>query len=174
MGLPEYLLLAQLIGADAQMSIYDGYSIYQKYISLNRSQPFAQDALDALEYATGGLNTPFGKRRAADGHAEPFKLPRVEIGNEEGTTPDYQPLHGYRDHYDLVANAIRKRHPSVKVIASAACTWQATPGPSTGPAPHCMNGSAKVETWDTHYYGTVGVAATGLILLLHSLELPLH
>lgn len=147
------------------MSIYDGYSIYQEYIPLNRSRVFAQDALDALEYATGSLDTLFGQRRAADGHIQPFELPRVEIGNEEGTTPDYQPLHGYRDHYDLVANAVRTRYPSVKVIASAACTWQANPFPSVEPPPHCMNGSAKVETWDTHYYGTVCAMAAVLMTL---------
>ena len=154
MGLPEYLLFAELVGADAQMSVYDGYSIYQEYVPLNRSQVFAQDALDALEYAKGSATSKYGRVRVADGHAAPFRLPRMEIGNEEGTTPDYQPLNGYRNHYDLVANAIRSHDPSVKVIASAACTWQASPGPSTAPA-HCMNGSAKVELWDTHYYGTV-------------------
>ena len=151
MGHAEYLLLAELIGAEAQMSVYDGYSIYNRYHDLNTSWQFAKDALDAIEYATGDAkSTHFGRQRAANGHPSPFHLPRMEIGNEEGITPDYQPINGYRDHFDLVAGAIRGRYPDVKVIASAACTWRASVGgrPKPGAAPYCMNGSAKVEIWD--------------------------
>merc|ERR1712080_630740 len=120
MGLPEYLLLSELIGAQPQMSVYDGYSIYKKYVPMNASQIFVQDALDALEYANGAVETPFGRLRADDGHPAPFGLSRMEIGNEEGITPDYQPLNAYHDHFHLVATAIRELHPSVDVIASAA------------------------------------------------------
>ena len=82
----------------------------------------------------------------------------LQIGNEEGIDPSYQPLHGYRDHFDLVAGAVRKRYPDVEVIASGACSWSATPGPPAGsaqPPPFCMNSSAGLTLWDTHYYGTV-------------------
>ncbi len=46
-------------------------------------EPYVQDALDEIEYVTGGTDTKWGAERAKDGHPEPFKLTYVEIGNEE-------------------------------------------------------------------------------------------
>ena len=45
---------------------------------------YLDDCMDAIEYALGDVTTEWGKRRAADGHAEPFPLQYVEIGNETG------------------------------------------------------------------------------------------
>ena len=75
----RFLLLAELIGADAQMSVYDGYSIYNAYRPMNESAIFAQDALDALDYARGDASTTWGARRVADGFPAPFALPRLEV-----------------------------------------------------------------------------------------------
>ncbi len=43
---------------------------------------YLDDCMDAIEYALGDVTTEWGKRRTADGHAEPFPLQYVEIGNE--------------------------------------------------------------------------------------------
>ena len=42
-----------------------------------------QDALDEIEYVTGGPDTKWGAERVKDGHPAPFKLTYVEIGNED-------------------------------------------------------------------------------------------
>jgi hypothetical protein len=42
-----------------------------------------QDLVDFVEYVNGDVSTPWGARRAADGHSQPFGLRYIEIGNEE-------------------------------------------------------------------------------------------
>ena len=42
----------------------------------------ADNFLDLVEYANGERDTAWGEKRAAAGHAEPFGLEYVEIGNE--------------------------------------------------------------------------------------------
>ncbi len=55
-----------------------------------------QDMADFVEYANGPAGSPWGRRRAADGHPEPYRLKHVELGNEEAVNESYwrkfQPL----------------------------------------------------------------------------------
>jgi alpha-L-arabinofuranosidase len=44
-----------------------------------------QDVADLVEYLNGDVNTPWGARRAADGHPRPYGLRYLQIGNEENT-----------------------------------------------------------------------------------------
>jgi alpha-N-arabinofuranosidase len=46
-------------------------------------EPYVQEALEEIEYVTGHASTPWGARRARDGHPKPFPLTYVEIGNED-------------------------------------------------------------------------------------------
>ena len=94
-------------------------------------QPMVQDALDALEYAMGPVTSPWGAKRAANGHPEPFKIKYIEIGNENGG-PVYQA--NYRVFYD----AIKARYPDIITIAD-----QPVPG-------------AEVEIVDEHHYASPG------------------
>ncbi len=45
--------------------------------------PYVQEALDEIEYVTGGAETKWGALRARDGHPAPFALRYVEVGNED-------------------------------------------------------------------------------------------
>ena len=45
-------------------------------------QPLVQDALDSIEFVTGGTDTRWGALRAAMGHLEPWALNYIGIGNE--------------------------------------------------------------------------------------------
>ena len=47
-------------------------------------EPYVQDALDEIEYVTGGADTKWGAERIKDGHPAPFPLHYVEVGNEDG------------------------------------------------------------------------------------------
>ena len=51
--------------------------------------PIVQDALDAIEYASGPVTRTWGALRAKAGHPAPFGLKYVEIGNEDGGNPLY-------------------------------------------------------------------------------------
>jgi hypothetical protein len=48
------------------------------------------DMADFLAYANGPADSPWGKKRAADGHPAPYKLKVVELGNEERIDDAYE------------------------------------------------------------------------------------
>jgi hypothetical protein len=48
-----------------------------------------QDIADFIEYVNGPADSGWGKRRAADGHPEPYHLTHLELGNEERVDAAY-------------------------------------------------------------------------------------
>jgi alpha-L-arabinofuranosidase len=48
-----------------------------------------QDMADFVAYANGPADSPWGKKRAADGHAAPYRLRILELGNEERIDDSY-------------------------------------------------------------------------------------
>jgi hypothetical protein len=48
-----------------------------------------QDLADFIEYANGPADSPWGRARAADGHAKPYELKFMELGNEERVDETY-------------------------------------------------------------------------------------
>ena len=51
-------------------------------ICLNAGSGTVSQAAQWLEYCNGGVDTPMGKLRAANGHPEPYNVKHWEIGNE--------------------------------------------------------------------------------------------
>ena len=47
------------------------------------------DLADFLRYANGPADSEWGRRRAEDGHPEPYRLKYVELGNEEAVDEAY-------------------------------------------------------------------------------------
>ncbi|HZL34032.1 MAG TPA: alpha-L-arabinofuranosidase C-terminal domain-containing protein [Tepidisphaeraceae bacterium] len=47
------------------------------------------DIGDFIEYVNGPADSPWGRRRAADGHPAPFGLKYIELGNEEAVDESY-------------------------------------------------------------------------------------
>jgi len=60
----------------------------------------------------GDSSTEWGRRRIADGHAEPFNLTYVEIGNEDWFSSDYYIR--YPQFYD----PIKEKYPHLEIIAT--------------------------------------------------------
>ena len=48
-----------------------------------------RDMADFVEYVNGPADSEWGRRRAADGHPEPYRLRYLELGNEERVDEDY-------------------------------------------------------------------------------------
>jgi hypothetical protein len=48
-----------------------------------------QDLADFVEYVNGAADTPWGRRRAEDGHPQPYSLRYLELGNEERVDEAY-------------------------------------------------------------------------------------
>jgi alpha-L-arabinofuranosidase len=130
LGFYEYLQLAEDLGAEPLFCINAGIS-HKEIVPLDQMGQWVQDALDAIEYANGPVNSVWGSIRAKNGHPEPFNLKYLEIGNENGMAP-------YAERWKLFTNAIHDKYPDIKFIANE---W-------AGGHPQ----DPKPEIVDEHYY----------------------
>lgn len=72
-----------------------------------------QDTLDLIEFANGPATPPWGRRRAAMGHPQPFHLTHIEVGNEENLPNEFfARLQRFR-------TAIEAAYPDVTVISNS-------------------------------------------------------
>ncbi|MCW3062267.1 MAG: alpha-L-arabinofuranosidase domain protein [Capsulimonas sp.] len=119
MGLLEFLEWCEDLKVEPLLAIYAGYSLKGEHVATGPAmEPFVKDALDEIEYLIGDASTTWGARRIADGHAKPFPLRYVEIGNE-----DWLDRSGsYDDRYTQFHDAIRAKYPKLLLIATANVT----------------------------------------------------
>ena len=134
LGFHEYLQLAEDLGAEPLFDVNVGMS-HKETVPMDRMNEWAQDAIDAIEYANGPTNTLWGAARAQNGHPEPFNLKYLEVGNENGG-PDYYPR------WSLLVNALRAKYPYLHFIVNT--DLRGRPLPKT-PTPDVV---------DEHYYDT--------------------
>ncbi len=144
-GYHEFLQFCEDIGSAAMFvcNVGMGHGWVQDYRNIGE---YIQEVLDAIEYANGDSTTVWGRKRAQNGHPEPFNLKYVEIGNENcnfnfGDNSD-QSDH-YFERYIQFYNAIKTYYPEVKTIANVEA-W-ATDFPS-------WRSNYPVELVDEHYY----------------------
>ncbi|MEP6755822.1 MAG: alpha-L-arabinofuranosidase C-terminal domain-containing protein [Chthonomonadales bacterium] len=135
LGYHEYLQMCEDVHAEALFVINCGLS-HKDVIPMNELQTYIDDAMDAIEYARGPANSKWGAVRAKKGHAAPFKMKYIEIGNENGMFGGYggtraQYIERYKPFYD----AIKAKYPDIVTIADVQ-------------VPHPM------EMIDEHYYNT--------------------
>jgi alpha-L-arabinofuranosidase/beta-xylosidase len=143
LGYLEYLKMAEDLRAEPIFCINAGMS-HQEVVPMEQMGQWVQDALDAIEYANGGPETVWGALRIKHGHARPFGLKYVEIGNENGQEP-------YAQRWKLMAEAIKKRYPEIILIANE---WAG--GHPSDPQPaiideHYYN-NPDWFIWNAHYY----------------------
>ena len=69
-----------------------------------------QDMADFIEYAKGPAASPWGRRRAADGHPQPYRLPYIELGNEERVDEHYAAR------FEALARAIWAKDPKIILV----------------------------------------------------------
>lgn len=131
LGYHEYLQLAEDLGAEPLFCINCGMS-HKEVVPLDQMGSWVQDALDAIEYANGPVDSVWGSLRAKNGHPEPFNLKYLEIGNENGGP-------AYNERWALFYKAIKAKHPELQLIANV---WGGYP---TEQMP---------EIVDEHYYNT--------------------
>lgn len=104
-GTDEFLNWSEQVGNEA-------------YINVNLGSGTLDEALRWLEYCHGGPDTEQGKRRAANGRKEPYKVPFWGIGNE--TWGPWETGHTDAKTYAKMlaewAAAMKKKDPSIKVL----------------------------------------------------------
>lgn len=139
MGLLEFLLWCEDLGAEPVLGLYAGYSLKGEHVPAGPElDPFIQEALDEIEYVIGPVTTTWGARRAADGHPEPFPLRYVEIGNEDW----FDQSLSYDDRYARFHDAIKARYPDLNCISSIG---------TEQPAEKLVR-SRRPDVIDEHYY----------------------
>ncbi|MCX5649495.1 MAG: alpha-N-arabinofuranosidase [Planctomycetota bacterium] len=108
-GLDEFMVFCRLLGTEP-------------YIAVNSGRGDAQSAVEELQYANGGADTPMGKLRVANGHAEPYGVKWWGIGNEMygGWQLGHMPLEEYVKKHNQFAEAMRAGNPSIRLVAVGA------------------------------------------------------
>jgi alpha-N-arabinofuranosidase len=115
-GLLEFLEWCEDLHMQPVLAVYAGYSLKGDHVTPGPDlEPYVQSALDEIEYATGGADTKWGAQRVADGHAEPFHITYLEIGNEDW----FDKSESYDARFAQFARAIRAKYPELQLIATA-------------------------------------------------------
>ena len=119
-GLPEYLLWCKQLGAEPVLALFAGYTLNGDYVAAGSPEMdlYTKEALEEIEYVMGAADSEWGKRRAADGFAEPFALKYVEIGNEDF----FDRSGSYEGRFAQMAKAIRQKYPQLKIISTTPVT----------------------------------------------------
>jgi alpha-N-arabinofuranosidase len=115
LGLHEYLLWCEDMGAEPVLAVYAGYSLKGAHVNPGPDlEPYVQDALDEIEYVIGSASSKWGSLRAKAGHPAPFKLTYVEVGNEDF----FDRSGSYDQRFVQFSTAIKARYPQLQVIST--------------------------------------------------------
>lgn len=119
MGLLEFLEWCEDLHMQPVLAVYAGYSLSQDHVNPGTDlDPYVQDALDEIQYVTGGADTKWGAERAKNGHPAPFKLTYVEIGNED----QFDRSRSYDARFAQFYKAIKAAYPDLQLIATTKVT----------------------------------------------------
>ncbi len=82
-------------------------------IPMDQMDEYVQEVLDLIEWANGDSTTTWGKKRAAQGHAEPFHLRMIGIGNEDLISPTFV------ERYLMLCRAVKEKWPEIEICGTA-------------------------------------------------------
>ena len=119
LGLLEFLEWCEDLHMQPLLAVYAGYSLNHTHVTPGPDlQPYVQDALDEIEYATGAADTRWGAARVRDGHPTPFPIQYVEVGNED----QFDRSGSYSERFAQFYDAIKAKYPRLQVIATTKIT----------------------------------------------------
>ena len=115
-GLDEWMDLTQILDVEP-------------YVTVDAGLGDANSAAEEVEYLNGPVTSPWGARRAANGHPEPYRVKFWNIGNEPygwwqigKTSLDY-----FMIKHNAFAKAMRAVDPTITLIGSGAMPDQGHP-----------------------------------------------
>ena len=155
LGYFEYFQFCEDIGAEPVPVIAAGVPCQnsstggggqQGGIPMSEMGQYIQDIIDLVEYANGGVNTTWGKKRAEAGHPKPFNLKYIGIGNEDQITDVF------RERYQMICDALRKAHPEITIIGTAGPFFEGTDYEEGWK----IANELKLPVIDEHYYQSPG------------------
>lgn len=116
-GLDEFMKVCEAIGAES-------------VIGISYFEDTPQSAAELVEYCNGSTETKWGKKRAENGHPEPYNVRFWEYGNEtyhgdHGVTSSSVDPAEYSRKFVWTSAAMKKVDPNIK-IGVVADTWSRT------------------------------------------------
>ncbi len=132
-GLDEFMTFCHLLDTEPLVVVNSGLG-------------GAESAVEEIQYANGKADSPMGKLRAENGHAEPYGVTWWGVGNEMygGWQLGHMPLEKYIAKHNRFAEAMRAADPSIKLIAVGAVgEW------SEGMMAHCAD---HMDLISEHFY----------------------
>lgn len=127
-GIEEYLQFCEAAG-------------FEPVFAINMEET-AKDAADLVDYLNAPASNPWGRRRAENGHPEPYGVKYIQIGNEEMGEPHYI------QRFKILQKAMKERDPNLQFIVAA---WWDPGFPGTRKVVEELNGIA--DLWDVHVSG---------------------
>ena len=108
----------------------------------------AQNAADMVEYLNGPAESPWGKRRALNGHKAPYGVRYIEIGNEEAIDGNKEWYRRYLERFEALEPAMHAKDPDLQLVIAA---WWRSDEPLCRDIAQRLNGKAAL--WDVHVGG---------------------
>ena len=105
-AIPEFLQLAEACGFEASFAV--------------NVEEDPETMADMVRYLKSPEDTPWGQKRAQDGHPAPYKVKYIEIGNEEALfwQNEYYFRH-YVERFNLLADAMLAVDPTLELVCAA-------------------------------------------------------
>ena len=108
----------------------------------------AQDAADLVDYLHGSVTSVWGKRRAQDGHPQPYAVRWIEIGNEEVIGGDTAAAYAhYVARFTALSAAIYAKDPRIQLVCAA---WWRPDSANVERVFRAVEG--KAAFWDLHVW----------------------
>ena len=139
LGYDEYLQLCEDLNAAPMFVVNVGLG-HGFTIPFEQVDTLVQNTLDAIEYANGDETTEWGRKRIANGHAEPYHLKFIEIGNENG---QLEARSEYSRRYAKFYEAIHAKYPELTIIGNVEAWGTDNPAWAL---------DSPVDLVDEHYY----------------------
>lgn len=113
-GTDEFIAFCHKVGAEPQIVVPIGYHNYEGYVpDKDGKEDWLQRALNWMDYCNGdAATTEWGKKRAENGHPEPYHVKYWEIDNEVWKMNPKL----YAEITRIFSMAMKKRYPDVKII----------------------------------------------------------
>lgn len=106
-GTDEFIRLCREVKAEPLIVLNIGH-----HDSPDQLGEYIKEALAWEEYCNGDVSTPWGAKRAENGHPEPYRVKFWEIGNETWSMG----VEKYAESARQFVDALRKQNPSLKFL----------------------------------------------------------
>lgn len=156
LGYYEYFQFCEDIGCEPLPVLAAGVSCQnssdcgagqQGGIPMDKMPEYIKDVLDLIEWANGDAKTTeWGKRRAEQGHPEPFNLKYIGIGNEDLISKTFT------ERYLMIIKAVKEKYPDI-IVCGTSGPWCEGSDYEAG---WRLAKDNNIDMIDEHYYQTPG------------------